>query len=79
MAVYLPIPEEEADPMPIMFINRAGKIDTTEPGMISAYIFDWSFLNLEDAARMAADRDERAALDLLSDFIDINGAVLSTQ
>jgi hypothetical protein len=79
---YMPDPDTLLDVTPIMFINNDGKIDATEIGMITAYIYNPSHLNLEEAARMAAALDVDAANELLTSCWEstppvIEGAVLS--
>jgi len=50
----------------VVFVNpMTGKIETMPAEMIAAYVVDATHLHLEEAAKVAAIRDEEAAMSLL--------------
>ena len=51
----------------------------TSVDAITAQIYDTSGLNLEEAAKVAAIRDEDEANNFMASFVDMQGAVLSIQ
>ncbi len=52
--------------IPVAFINPfSGRVDQMPLEMITAYVYDFSFLYLEEAARVACIRNNDAAANLL--------------